>query len=257
MNDNIETPISNGVSDHSTELENNKCTNKGKDPIEAQQDPAFYTDAAAYWEKIPATVNGVLGGFESVSSTDIIGSESLLKGIFKMRNSPCHTRALDCGAGIGRITKFLLQKHFGKVDLVEQCSQFLDKAKETFKNSKKIGNYYCIGLQNFTPVPNYYDIIWCQWVLGHLNDKDLESFFTRLISGLRPNGVIVVKENISGEGKVELDEEDSSVTRPEELLLQILDRAGLHVFKNIRQRNLPEGIYEVRMLCCKPKVIAN
>ncbi|KAL7632665.1 UNVERIFIED_CONTAM: hypothetical protein RMT77_016990 [Armadillidium vulgare] len=234
-------------------IENVDNENKSRDPIEAQKDPSFYTDAAAYWEKVPPTVNGVLGGFEKISSTDIVGSDSFLRGIFRMKNAPSRERVVDCGAGIGRITKNLLVRYFNKVDLVEQCRQFIEKSRETLRSSNKIGNYYCLGLQDFTPNSNFYDIVWVQWVLGHLNDEDLEAFFKRLIPGLKPNGVIVVKENLSGSGEVELDEEDSSVARPESLLLKIFDRAGLKVIKNVLQRNFPKGLYEVRMFCLKPK----
>lgn len=219
----------------------------------AQADPSFYSDAAAYWSKVPATVNGMLGGFAHIHGPDINASEHFLQSIFKMKNPPGHGRAADCGAGIGRITKHFLQKHFGKVDLVEQCQSFLDQAKESLKNSKKIGEYLCQGLQHFSPDANTYDVVWTQWVLGHLTDTDLEDFFRKMACGLKPNGVIVVKENVTSSGTVELDEQDSSVTRPESLLLSIIEKADLKVVKNVKQPNLPKGLYEVRMLCLKPK----
>ncbi|XP_045113411.1 N-terminal Xaa-Pro-Lys N-methyltransferase 1-like [Portunus trituberculatus] len=218
-----------------------------------QENPAFYTDAAAYWNNVPATVNGMLGGFAHINAPDICGSEIFLQSIFKMKNAPGHGRAVDCGAGIGRITKHLLQKHFGKVDLVEQCQSFLDRAKESLKSSPKVGEYLCQGLQHFAPEPGTYDVVWSQWVLGHLTDEDLENFFRRMARGLKPNGVVVVKENVTSSGIVELDEQDSSVTRPESLLLEIIDKAALRVIKNTKQNNLPKGLYEVKMLCLRPK----
>lgn len=42
----------------------------------------FYTDAAKYWENIPATVDGMLGGFGFISDTDIDGSDEFLKALF-------------------------------------------------------------------------------------------------------------------------------------------------------------------------------
>ena len=36
--------------------------------------------------------------------------------------------------------------------------------------SHKVGQYYALGLQDFTPAEGYYDLIWCQWVLSHLTD---------------------------------------------------------------------------------------
>lgn len=219
----------------------------------AQEDPAFYSNAAAYWNTVPATVNGMLGGFAHINASDVSGSERFLQSIFKMKDAPGHGRAADCGAGIGRITKHLLQKHFGKVDLVEQCQSFLDRAKESLQNSRKVGDYVCQGLQHFSPSPATYDVIWTQWVLGHLTDADLEKFFRRMAHGLKTNGVIVVKENVASSGTVKLDEQDSSVTRPESLLLKIIDNAELKVLKNTKQTNFPKGLYEVRMLCLKPK----
>ena len=63
------------------------------------------------------TVDGMLGGFAKISPTDIEGSSKLLKQILKSEGGPGAEIALDCGAGIGRITKHLLTKHFQTVDL--------------------------------------------------------------------------------------------------------------------------------------------
>ena len=40
-----------------------------------------------------------------------------------------------------------------------------------------------------------YDVIWVQWVVGHLTDDDFVAFFQRCRKGLKPDGVIVLKEN--------------------------------------------------------------
>lgn len=77
------------------------------------------------------------------------------------------TCALDCGAGIGRITKRLLLPLFNTVDMVDVTQEFLDKAKTYLGDeSKRIGNYICKGLQDFVPESGRYDIIWIQWVIG-------------------------------------------------------------------------------------------
>ena len=59
----------------------------------------------------------MLGGFAKISHTDIEGSSKLLKLLLKEEEGPGRARALDCGAGIGRITKHLLTKFFDSVDL--------------------------------------------------------------------------------------------------------------------------------------------
>lgn len=69
-----------------------------------------------------------------------------LFNLFQLKTPPSRTYALDCGAGIGRITKNLLLNYFKHVDLVEQNSKFVEVAKTCLKNySTRIGNYYSIG----------------------------------------------------------------------------------------------------------------
>jgi len=66
--------------------------------------------------------------------------------MFQLENSPSKVFALDCGAGIGRITRNLLIKFFKHVDLVEQNPKFLEVAKISLENySSRIGQYYPIG----------------------------------------------------------------------------------------------------------------
>ncbi|XP_069698650.1 N-terminal Xaa-Pro-Lys N-methyltransferase 1 [Periplaneta americana] len=221
---------------------------------EEKQKASFYTQAAEYWSAVPATVDGVLGGFGFISHTDIQGSVGFLKQLFKLQNPPGHGRALDCGAGIGRITKHLLLRFFDKVDLVEQNSSFLEEAKNFIGECQKLGDLYCAGLQNFSPQPGKYDVIWCQWVLGHLTDEDFVAFFKSCKQGLKPNGIIVVKENLTSSDKVEVDKEDSSVTRPISLLRTLLKQAGLHCIKEQKQSNFPRGLYTVKMFALVPDV---
>jgi hypothetical protein len=45
---------------------------------------SFYSHAAEYWSSVPATVDGVLGGFGFISQTDIQGSLSFVKQLFKV-----------------------------------------------------------------------------------------------------------------------------------------------------------------------------
>ena len=44
----------------------------------------FYTAAAKYWDRIPPTVDGMLGGFGFISQTDIKGSTLFLKSLFEV-----------------------------------------------------------------------------------------------------------------------------------------------------------------------------
>ncbi|KAJ8960969.1 hypothetical protein NQ318_020272 [Aromia moschata] len=217
-------------------------------------DDAFYSDGANYWAEIPATVDGMLGGFGFISQTDIKGSKMLLKQLFNSKTPPGRKYALDCGAGIGRISKFLLTDLFDKVDLVEQNAAFLQQAKKYLvPKIEKVGEFYSVGLQNFQPEARKYDVIWVQWVIGHLTDGDLINFFISCRSGLKANGAIVVKENITSTDEVELDRQDSSVTRPVALLRKIFDKAGLECYRQSKQTNFPKELYSVYMFVLKPK----
>ncbi|KAK2580985.1 hypothetical protein KPH14_006045 [Odynerus spinipes] len=214
----------------------------------------FYTAAAKYWDRVPPTVDGMLGGFGFLSQTDVKGSTHFLNKLFELKNPPSKTFALDCGAGIGRITKNLLIKHFKRVDLVEQNPKFLETAK-TYLNTciSRIGEFYPTGLQNFCPTPQKYDVIWCQWVLGHLRDDDLIQFFKNCVLGLTKNGVLVVKENVTRSNTLEIDTTDSSVTRPYEDLLSIFEKAGLVCLTENLQHNMPRALYPVYMFALRSK----
>ncbi|KAM3587148.1 hypothetical protein VKS41_002189 [Umbelopsis sp. WA50703] len=230
-------------------------------PVPQFADQDWYTKAVDYWSSVDPTVNGMLGGFESVCPVETAASLDLIHefvdGIRGARNvvkkEPRIEKgyACDCGAGIGRVTKeFLLRVPFAKVDLVEQTPKFVEQAKNEYLKeeiqSGKVGEVYCKGLQEFTPDAGKYDLIWCQWVLGHLTDDDLVSFLKRCKEGLRPNGIIGIKENNATKGYI-VDEEDSSVTRSDELFKKIFKAAGYTVLKEKKQHGLPAGLFVVKM----------
>ncbi|NWT17186.1 NTM1A methyltransferase, partial [Erpornis zantholeuca] len=206
----------------------------------------FYSKAEKYWKDVPATVDGMLGGYGHISSIDINSSKKFLQRF--LRDGPNRTgttRALDCGAGIGRITKRLLLPLFKTVDMVDVTEDFLTKAKSYLgEEGRRVRNYFCCGLQDFSPEPNSYDVIWIQWVIGHLTDNHLSDFLKRCRAGLRPNGIVVIKDNMAQEGVI-MDDVDSSVCRDLDVVRKIIRRAGLHLLAEERQENFPDEIYHV------------
>ncbi|WRX26066.1 Alpha-N-methyltransferase NTM1 - like 1 [Theobroma cacao] len=78
----------------------------------------WYSEGVAYWEGVEASVDGVLGGFGQVNEADIKGSEVFLNTLLHERfdggGRNQHLVALDCGSGIGRITKNLLIRYFNE-----------------------------------------------------------------------------------------------------------------------------------------------
>ena len=232
---------------------NDHGENTGADLEGRDTEKDFYKDAADYWSKIPATIDGMLGGYGFISSLDINGSNQFLKQLFRLKVPPGKERALDCGAGIGRITKNLLFNHFKKVDLVEQNPAFVEQARDILQSQQNMGNFYCSGLQDFTPDSAAYDVIWCQWVLGHLKDDDLIAFLQGCKQGLRENGVIILKENTTSSRALEVDTTDSSVTRSLDHLCSLLERSGLKCVKQKRQERFPQGLYPVYMIATRDR----
>ncbi|CAI9555785.1 unnamed protein product [Staurois parvus] len=190
----------------------------------------------------------MLGGYGHISSIDISGSKKFLQRFLRVSDGPHKvdsSYALDCGAGIGRITKRLLLPLFKKVDMVDVTDEFLSKAKSYLgEDGKRIGNFYCSGLQEFSPEPNRYDVIWIQWVIGHLTDSHLVEFLKRCKAGLRPNGIIVIKDNMATEGAI-MDDVDSSICRDMDVVCRLIRQAGLSILAQERQENFPDEIYHV------------
>ena len=48
------------------------------------EDSKFYDDAKKYWDDIPPTVDGMLGGFSHISNTDIDGSAKFIRQFVKV-----------------------------------------------------------------------------------------------------------------------------------------------------------------------------
>ncbi|CAL8143788.1 unnamed protein product [Orchesella dallaii] len=212
----------------------------------------FYDEGAEYWAKIEPTVNGMLGGLGYLNNGDIKDSERFLKGMMKARKSLGTSYALDCGAGIGRITKNLLSRFFDKVDLVDQDPKFVDEAKTFLSNNAKVGELYCSGLQEFSPQAGKYDVIWMQWVLSHVTDDDLLSLLKRCSVALKPGGIIVIKENCT-KGEIEdRDEDDSSITRPFKGFMNVFAKSGIKVLKYVKQKNFPTELYPVWIFALDP-----
>jgi len=70
---------------------------------------------------------------------------------------------------------------------------------------------------------------------------------------LKSNGILVVKENITNSNNLEIDKEDSSVTRSMKSLRSLFEKADLVCIKEQQQTKFPRGLYPVYMFALKPK----
>ena len=98
-----------------------------------------------------------MGGYGKCSGVDILTSRNFIDS-FQQSGKLGKGRAIDCGAGIGRITKDLLLDKFEKVDLIEPCPKYIEDAKK-YVDNPNAENFYCAGLQEFE-FKYKYDCIW-------------------------------------------------------------------------------------------------
>lgn len=216
--------------------------------------------AIKYWSSTEATVSGVLGGYPQVSRIDLQGSSNFLA---KLRRQSKHfpqgkklQKAVDCGAGIGRITTGFLSKVAKQVDIVEPVKSFTDQVKD----GENVGEIYNVGLEAWNPHNDGlgpYDLIWNQWCLSQLTDIQLVEYLQRLPPVLSEGGWIVVKENLSNHHlNVDVfDETDSSVTRTDKKFRQLFEDAGMTLVATEVQRGMPQGLYAVRAYALQPKQV--
>jgi len=216
----------------------------------------WYHNADEYWKAVDATMDGVMGGFAHISSPDVKGSAEFIEEFIAGKHGVKlgTTLALDCGAGIGRITKELLLKYFTSVDLLDQNPKFLEKAKENLKEFNDAGrtpNYFCCSMHEFVfPEATKYDVIWLQWVSSHLTDEHFLDFLKRCQGALSKSGIVVVKENNSPNGFI-VDKEDSSITRSDAHFQTLFREAGLELLKVKLQPKFPKELFPVRMYALK------
>lgn len=219
----------------------------------------WYEQSGDYWEdedNCEATVQGMLGGFAKITAIDLQGSKEFLEEVGNMRHPDLvfeESTVCDCGAGIGRITEgLLLPLKFQSIHLIEGSARLLDVAKVNLKqdndNTTSI-TFVNQTLQDYVPDTQFH-VIWIQWVIGYLTDRDCVDFLRRCGKSLiQPNGILCIKDNTSGTDEAfQLDRNDSSITRSLPYLQNLAAQAGLRQIHLKMQSDFPEEIFPVPMI---------
>ncbi|KAA8648198.1 hypothetical protein EYZ11_000574 [Aspergillus tanneri] len=217
-----------------------------------------------YWNSVPATSNAMLamlGNYPWYSRIDLRGSKTFLAKVRRMIPS-CPTEgklklAVDCGAGVGRVTEGFLSHVCEVTDVVEPVAKFTQVLHDgALKRSGVVGDIYTLGIESWNPDKKY-DLIWTQFCVGHLTDIQLLQYFIRCRGALTETGIVVVKENMSTDphGDDMYDDEDSSVTRTDEKFRSIFNEAGMTVITSELQLGFPKNfkLLPVRFYALRPK----
>lgn len=158
----------------------------------------WYGKSTKYWENQSASIDGMLGGLGDLDGLDVETSRGFLEHV--LPESATNGIALDCGAGIGRVTRHLLLPMFGRVDMLEQNEAYIDKSAVFLRDAHPthtVDLRICTGMQDFTSnsagegvsLVGRYSLIWIQYVQYNLIIHWLPLRFTNkfrfLLSGGR------------------------------------------------------------------------
>ena len=151
-------------------------------------------------------------------------------------------RAIDAGAGVGRVTKHILLKRYDTVQLIEADSGWSKRSK-SYLGRKRAARctFTCSRIEELHPDSDdsrRIDLVWLQWTLQYLTDADavetLQNLAARLI--LR-TGILIVKENrpfgAARQDRFQMDTPGVSgrydITRSDDHHRLLFQRAGLTV----------------------------
>eukprot|EP00607_Mallomonas_marina_P010695 CAMPEP_0182422014 /NCGR_PEP_ID=MMETSP1167-20130531/7604_1 /TAXON_ID=2988 /ORGANISM="Mallomonas Sp, Strain CCMP3275" /LENGTH=275 /DNA_ID=CAMNT_0024599715 /DNA_START=174 /DNA_END=1001 /DNA_ORIENTATION=+ len=175
----------------------------------------------------------------------LIGLAFLDKVILKRPQLRIRT-ALDCAAGVGRITKFVLSRRCSGLITLLEANRHWSERSRTYLGRKRSAKCRFVNgtMQDLdgTVSPQSMDLIWFQWCLQYLTDEDAILALTGARHALTPGGVIIVRENkptVATTGSSRLDrfqmdtpsgtEGRYDITRPRAHHEYLFRSAGLHV----------------------------
>lgn len=222
----------------------------------------WYRTLNNYWKAREANIDDMLGGMtKQIHKVDIQTSVEIVHRYWpkckqsntrKHRNKKAKSqrqqfRALDCGAGIGRVTESVLGPRFDRVDLIEINPDFCRECERRIGDRKYFGKIIDKSLHEVPLRKDYYHCIWCQWTLEHLTDEDLLSFLKQCKSALRQseeeNSYCVFKENVCRNNLFFVNVEGSSIIRHQTVFEDMFESAGLTVAAVLDQTGFPKDLW--------------
>ncbi|KAH0570361.1 putative S-adenosylmethionine-dependent methyltransferase [Spironucleus salmonicida] len=188
-----------------------------------------------YQCNVSPTIDGMLGGLSYVHEPETQWSVKYLKNILQHYDIVANL-CLDVGAGIGRVTEHVLSKIFISVDTVENNQQYSVIQKCTRQK-------YIQEAQLFL-IDQTYDLIWIQWVIGHLTDQDLLQMFKNFAKMTK---YIVIKDNLCTQGFM-FDSTDANILRNFHLFEDIVKQAGFIIKESEIPDTWPKNLYPIQAI---------
>lgn len=160
----------------------------------------FYDSVAHHYQSQDAGMAAMAGDDPTLSIMDLKESATFLQPFLEnMKRANEKRRALDAGAGIGRVTDLLLSPHFDTIDVIEPMPHFIDALKVRMEKHtpSKVDIILMSTLQAVTLLAGVrYDLIVVYWVLEALKDSDFVAFLIKCKDALAPGGAIFAKGNV-------------------------------------------------------------
>ncbi|XP_005096334.1 phosphoethanolamine N-methyltransferase 3 isoform X2 [Aplysia californica] len=100
---------------------------------------------------------------------------------------------IELGAGIGRFTTEIAKKA-KSVAAVDFMEEFINKNKKTNQNFNNI-EYVVADVTKLDRPKESADLIFSNWLLMYLNDNEVQEFFRKQLSWLRPGGYLFIRES--------------------------------------------------------------
>jgi protein N-terminal methyltransferase len=196
----------------------------------------YYDAGIRHWSEKDASLSGMLDGYLETNGPDIDFSRAVLKRYLHDHNLIPDSCA-DVGCGIGRISISILSKHFRHITLVEPVAKFLRKAEaEVARTGVSVRAIEC-GAQDWQ-IDEDFDCIWLQWVCMFLTDEDVIDLLRRCRQHLRPNGIVVLKDNMilsRNRSEAIWYPHDHSISRSVFHVKDLIIQSGLKVHSNKQQ----------------------
>ena len=224
------------------------------DRVFEQNKEGWYEKSEQYWSKQDKNTSGMLGGYPEVSKQDIDQSCALIEK-YQTKKKLGNIKCADCGCGIGRVADQCLSKYFSECDLIDPVASFIEEAEKKL-SSKIQTRSFAVGIQDWNPDTKY-DLIWCQWSVMYLTDKDAIAFLKRCKEALNKNGIICIKDNIASADKTvkkhnaQFFKEDNGICRTYTHYKQLFALAELDLIECVQQKDYPKELLPLYIFVLK------